>query len=120
MATMTVVGDKLVVNIEGLDKLWALKGSLTFPLSHVRGATHDPGLGWGVRGFKLSGARVPGVITAGRFRQNGEPVFWDVRDPSQAVVVRLTDERYAQLVIQVDDPRGTVEQIQAAVTDEAP
>jgi hypothetical protein len=32
-------------------------------------------------------------------------VFWDVHDPAGAVVIHLADERYARLVIGVDDPK---------------
>jgi hypothetical protein len=31
-------------------------------------------------------------------------VFWDVHDPEKTVVIHLKDERYARLVIEVDDP----------------
>ena len=44
MALVHIDGDDLVVVIEGLDKLWALKSSLTIPLANVRGATADPGI----------------------------------------------------------------------------
>jgi hypothetical protein len=53
-----------------------------------------------------------GVITAGTFYQEGERVFWDVHDPEKTVVIQLGDERYARLVIEVDDPRATVAAIQ--------
>ncbi|MEU7854512.1 hypothetical protein [Nonomuraea sp. NPDC049141] len=44
MAYLHVDGDTLVVEIEGLDKLWALKSRLTIPLANIRGATADPGM----------------------------------------------------------------------------
>ena len=31
-------------------------------------------------------------------------MFWDVHDPEKTVVIRLKDERYARLVIEVEDP----------------
>ena len=37
---------------------------------------------------------MPGVLTAGTFRQEGERIFWDVHDGTNAVVVAL--EHYAQ------------------------
>ena len=43
MATISVQGQDLVVEMNGLDKLWSLKSKLTIPLAHVRGATVDPG-----------------------------------------------------------------------------
>ena len=58
---------------------------------------------------------MPGVITAGTFYQEGERVFWDVHDPEKTVVIRLKDERYARLVIEVEDPLATVAAIQEAL-----
>ncbi|MDT0446436.1 hypothetical protein [Streptomyces johnsoniae] len=115
MALIRIDGDDLVVVIEGLDKLWSFKGSLTIPLANVRGATADPGIATEPKGIRAPGSHIPGVITAGTFHQDGETVFWDVKDPSKAVVVELADEKYARLVLQVDDPRATVALVENAL-----
>lgn len=39
MARVTVENDVLRVELEGLQKIWALRGAITVPLVHVRGAT---------------------------------------------------------------------------------
>ena len=114
MARINIEGDTLVVRVEGLDKLWALKSRLDIPLVNVRGATLDPGIVSEPKGLRGPGTNVRGVITAGTFRTEGERVFWDVRDSAKAVVIELTDERYTRLVIEVDDPRETVERIERA------
>ena len=101
MARVEVVGDQLSVQIEGMDKLWTFKSRLEIPLAHVTDAEADPEVGKGWRG---PGAQVPGVIVAGTFHHQGDRVFWDVHDPAKAVVIHLADERYARLVIGVDDP----------------
>lgn len=115
MAQVHIDGDRLVVAIEGLDKLWSLKSRLEIPLANVRGATADPGMVREPKGLRAPGTHVPGVITAGTFHIDGERVFWDVRDPAKAVVIELADERYARLVVEVDDPRDTVTRVEAAV-----
>ncbi|MFD5826084.1 hypothetical protein, partial [Lentzea sp. NPDC060358] len=104
MAVISVQGQDLVVEMEGMDKLWALKSRLTIPLAHVRGATVDPGILGEPKGLRAPGTHVPGVITAGTFHQDGEKVFWAVRDARKAVVVELSDERYTRLVVEVDEP----------------
>lgn len=114
MARIEIDGDHIVVTIEGLDRLWALKSRLTIPLANVRGATADPGVIKEPKGVRAPGAHVPGVITAGTFHLDGERVFWDVHDPAQAVVIELADERYARLVVQVDDPRAAVALVENA------
>ncbi|MBZ6227425.1 hypothetical protein [Streptomyces olivaceus] len=115
MALIRIDGDDLVVVIEGFDKLWAFKGSLTIPLANVRGVTADPGIAADPKGIRAPGSHVPGVITAGTFHQDGEKVFWDVRDASKTVVIELADERYARLVLQVDDPRAAVALVEKAL-----
>lgn len=112
MARISVEGKDLVVEVEGMDRLWSLKSRLTIPLAHVCGATADPGIVGDGQGMKLGGARIPGVIVAGTFRQDGERVFWDVHDKAKAVVIELQDDRYARLVVEVADPRATVELVE--------
>lgn len=116
MAHLHVDGDTLVVEIEGLDKLWALKSRLTIPLSNVRGATADPGVIKTPKRIRAPGTNIPGVITAGTFHIEGERIFRDVHDPSKAVVIELADERYARLVIQVDNPQTTVDLVESHIT----
>ncbi|MBL7257677.1 hypothetical protein [Paractinoplanes lichenicola] len=108
MADVRIDGADLIVELSGLDKLWALKSSLTIPLANVRGATLDPGITREFKGVKTAGTHVPGVITAGSFRVDGERVFWDVRNPMKAVVIELRDEHYTRLIVQVEDPHATI------------
>jgi hypothetical protein len=114
MAHVGIDGDNLIVQIEGLDRLWALKSRLTIPLANVRGATADPGIAKDPKGIRAPGAYVPGVVTAGTFHIHGERVFWDVHDAAKAVVIELADERYTRLVVEVADPRATVELVERA------
>jgi hypothetical protein len=115
MARVSISGDELIVDVEGLDKLWALKSRLSIPVANVRGATADPGMTKQAFAVKVAGANVPGVITAGTFIVDGERVFWDVHDRKNAVVIELGDEKYARLVVEVDDPEVTVDLIEAAI-----
>ena len=112
MARIDIDGDALVVRMEGLDKIWALKSRIVVPLAHVRGATNDPGIVHGPKGFRAPGTHVPGVLVAGTFHREGERVFWNVRNPARAVVIELTGERYARLIVEVADPRATVELVE--------
>jgi hypothetical protein len=56
MAKISINGGNLVVGIEGLDKLWALKSQLVIPLANVRGATADPGIIKEPKGLRGPGA----------------------------------------------------------------
>lgn len=63
------------------------------------------------------GARhqIPHVITAGMFHQHGERVFWDVHRPERAVAIRLADESYQRLVVEVEDVDATIAAVRAAI-----
>jgi hypothetical protein len=102
-----------------MDRLWALKSRLEIPLYHVLGAEVDPQVAreWH-KGIRAAGTHVPGVLTAGTFYQEGERVFWDVHDPDKTVVIRLRDERYVRLVIEVENPPATATAIQGALGEE--
>ncbi|MFJ9517319.1 hypothetical protein ACIRPK_03460 [Kitasatospora sp. NPDC101801] len=115
MARVSVTGDTLTVEVEGLDRLWAVKSRIEIPLSNVRGATADPGIVREPKGLRAPGTHLPGVIVAGTFHRQGEKVFWDVRNPNLAVVIELSDEKYTRLVVEVADPRATVALIEQAL-----
>ena len=109
MVEVTVDGNRAVFQVEGLDKLWALRSSLEIPVEHILGAEHDPesvGRWW--HGLKLFGTDMPGLFAAGTFYYHGELVFWDVRHPERTVIVSLDHERYKKLIIEVADPESVV------------
>lgn len=116
MATISIDGGNLNIDVEGMDRLWALKSRLTIPIAHVRGVSGDPEITRRPRGWRGPGAYVPGVIAAGTFHKDGKKVFWDVHDNDKAVVIELEDEDYQRLVIEVDDPSATIELIERAIT----
>lgn len=116
MANISIDGTDLVVEMEALEKLWSFKSRLVIPLANVRGATADPGIAADPKGLRAPGTNVPGVVTAGTFHQDGERVFWNIRDGARAVVISLADERYARLVVEVDEPATTVALIERAVS----
>jgi hypothetical protein len=113
MVTITIVDEMLHVEVQGLDKLWALKGSLDIPLAHIRNARYDPEVarGWW-HGLRMPGTQLPGVITAGTFYQSGKKVFWDVHKPEKTVVIELQDDRYDELIVEVEDPDDAIRRIQ--------
>ena len=116
MVDLSLTDGKLVIRVEGADKFWALKSSLTIPAEHIAGVRADPeaARGW-YHGIKLPGTNLPGVLTAGTFIQHGERLFWDVHNPENTVVISLHDERYKALVVEVADPEAAVRLITGAM-----
>jgi hypothetical protein len=118
MTEVELARNALLVQVRGMDQLWALKSRLEIPQSNAVGAEVDPEVAVGWKDLRVPGIHVPRVITAGSFYQESERVFWDVHDPEKAVVIQLKEERYARLVIEVDDPYATAATIQKTLGEE--
>src|SRR5579859_4327540 len=116
MVRPEITADTLHLHVEGLDKLWAFKSELTIPLQHITSVRTDSQVTtkW-LHGLKWPGTSVPGVITAGTFYQDGKRIFWDVHHPDNTIVIDLHDERYNQLIVEVEDPQSAVKLIQDAL-----
>ena len=119
MVKVTTDSDTVVFEMQGWDKLWTLTGKLVIPLAHITSVEADPhpAMGW-FQGLKVAGTDIPNVYRAGFFMQDGNRVFWDVRHPEKTVVIGLNDERYAKLIIEVEDPEFVVHLLKASL-DEA-
>jgi len=117
---LTVENDKLVLEVQGWDKLWALKSRLETPLGNIRSVGADAAIarGWW-KGFRAPGTHLPGIIIAGTFYQHGKRIFWDVKDPKKTIVIELRDDRYDELIVEVADPPAVVEKIQKAMSGSA-
>jgi hypothetical protein len=116
MVTVTVQGDRVRFEVEGWDKLWALRSHLEIPLEHILAGRADPepARGWW-HGLRLPGTQIPGLLTAGSFYQSEGFVFFDVHDPERTVVIDLDHEHYKRLVIEVEDPTDVVRTLRTAM-----
>lgn len=109
---LTLTDTELIIEPVGLDKLWSFKGRLTIPWSHVRGATHDPGMREEPKGWRGPGLRV-GSKLSGTFHADGERQFWNVSGYENAVVIELSGEDYDRVVLSLDDPARRAAEINA-------
>lgn len=116
MVEISIENGLLVLDVQGSHKFWALKSRLEIPLLHIRSVQADPNpaMGW-FDGLKVAGTDIPNVFRAGLFWMDGERVFYDVRNPQNTIIIELADENYAKLIVEVEDPRSAVAQIQAAL-----
>lgn len=120
MTTVEIQDDQLVARIQGLDQVLALRSELSIPLTHVKGAAVRPPevrKRWrNPLRAHVPGTDMPYVVMAGSFLfLDGEHAFWDVHDPGRTVVIELDHERFAKLVLEVEDPQATVAAINAAI-----
>ena len=120
MTTVEIQDGRLIARIQGLDQVLAFKSELSIPLAHVKSAAESPP---DVRRrwrnplrIRLLGSDMPYVVMAGSFVfLDGEHAFWDVHDPDRTVVIELDHEKFAKLVLEVEDPRAAAAAINAAV-----
>ena len=120
--TLEVRGKTLVVNVNKRDKWSTYTPTLTIPLDRVMGAEADPEIErtmW--RGWAFGR---PGFWRSRIFGEDGghrapDPAvrFYNPRHScaDKAVVVRLRDEDYERLVVEVEDPEDAVGRINRAV-----
>lgn len=116
MVDLSIHEGKLILHVLGADKLWALKSTLEIPVEHITAIRADPEIarGW-LHGIRAPGTNIPGVITAGTFYQHGQRIFWDVHHAENTVVLSLRDERYNELIVEVENPQMAVQQISAVL-----
>lgn len=79
----------LTLHVRGGDKLWAFKNSLEIPLVPIASVRDDQDTAHGWRhGVRMPGTSIPGVITAGTSYRDGRPIFWDVHNSANIVIIR--------------------------------
>ena len=114
MTQVNIADGKLIVDVQGLHKLWALKSRLEFPLGHVAGVRRAAGVR--VKGIRLPGTYIPGLITAGTYYERHEKkAFWDVHNPEKAIAIELRDDRFTRVIVEVVNPDQTVKEIEGAI-----
>ncbi|HSC31848.1 MAG TPA: hypothetical protein VLD17_08990 [Gemmatimonadaceae bacterium] len=116
MVDVSVEGDRVRFDVDGWDKMWALKSRLEIPLAHITSVRVDPepARGWW-HGFRMPGTQIPGVLTAGTFYQHDGAVFYDVHDPEHTIVIELDHEHYRRLIVEVADPAAAVSLLEDAI-----
>jgi len=115
MNNVTITDSNLIVEPQGLDKVFSFKSKLTIPLIHVQGATFDPGFNQEPKGIRAPGLHIPGKW-AGTFILKGEKTFWNVSNATSTIVIRLIDEDFVQLVLTVENSKEIVDSINKAIS----
>ncbi len=121
MVIVSVEGDTLVLDVQGMHKLWALKSSLRIPLADIVSVRIDPERARGPHGLRFPGTHVPLVYFAGTAYQSDlRPDFWTVHDPDKAIVLQCRDTAaYDEIIVEVADPQHDVSLITRALAEVA-
>lgn len=66
----------------------------------------------GLKGIKkLAGSNIPGLISEGTFFDHGL-VFLDIHHPENTISIMLKDEKYKEIIIEVENPEENINSIQ--------
>ena len=109
MVSVTKKANNFHFEVEGLHKIWALKNQLIIPAPNVVKAYQDESELSGWKGWRMPGTHIPFLITAGTYYKNGERTFWDVVNQENSIIIKLKDERYQKLIIEVDNPAKVIQ-----------
>lgn len=117
MAEIEIKENDLIIKIEGLRKIFALKSELTVSLNKILGVTADEN-GWENKAkfpaLKVGGTGAPFYL-GGRFLEDGDKIFYDLKKGEEAIVLLLEDDEYSKVVIGVQDAESAVSQIERAL-----
>lgn len=108
--------DQITVTLSGLDQLFALKGRLDVPRSHItKVAVMDSTTVPSTPGtlLRAPGTRIPGLIRHGSYGKEPNREFWAVYRQRKVIVIEVTDWAYSKLIIGVRDPHSAARSIEA-------
>ena len=98
MNRLELKDDQVVISITGWDKLFSLKGEVTFPKSSVTSVyEYDKAISppW----LKNPGTAIPGIIMAGTFQNlEDRKEFWCTKFKGNTIVIDLDHEAYTRIV----------------------
>jgi hypothetical protein len=115
MAKLIVDGPNLVVALSWLEKLGALHRNVRVPLRAVRSVEAEPQPWYALRGVRLAGTGLPGVIALGTRYYKGGRDFAAIEPGRPAIRVELSDEApFGQLIVSVRDADATLAAIRGA------
>jgi hypothetical protein len=116
MASLVAEQGELVLRLSRREKLGALHGDVRVPLGAVERVSVSPTPFRELRGMRMPGAGLPGVIALGTWRSRGGKDFAALYRGKPGVIVELRDAPYGRLLVSGDD----AEAIAAAIRRGAP
>jgi len=112
MACLVVEGHDLVVRLNSVEKLGALHGSIRVPLDDVAAVQPSNAVWDELRGLRMPGTGLPGVIALGTWRFRGGKDFVAVYR-STGIVVTLANSEWNRLVVSSRVPHRICQEINA-------
>ncbi len=111
--------DRLVFELHGIDRILAVKRTISVPLKHVVSVSTER-VDWNLfKHLRVAGTAIPGVVKDGRFLTSEGLVFFEMHDPDKCITVSLSDEVYKKIVFEVEDKDSAAKMIEDAIKKQA-
>ncbi len=118
--TVTINGDKVVFELHGIDKILAIKSSITVPLRHIKSVSTEK-VDWKpLKHLKVAGSFMPGVVKDGRYLTSDGLMFFEMRHTNKCVTVILDNETYGKIIFEVDGKESIAKMINDAIAKQKP
>ena len=111
MARFVIEGSDLVLHLSPLEKFGGLHGDIRVPLTAVTSVATSRYAWSGLRGWRMAGLGIPGVIALGTWRHGNGYDFCAVRKARAGVSADVVHGRFSRLVVSVPD--GADPQVEA-------
>jgi hypothetical protein len=118
VARLAVDDGELVVRLRVSEKIWSFHGDVRVPLSSVRAVTAPEQTWVQLRGWRMAGVGIPGLVSLGTRRHGGGYDFTAVYRQRPAVQVDINGPpRWQRLLVSVgdgEDPTAEADRIATA------
>ncbi len=111
MSELAVSETDVTVRLSRWERIGAMRGDLVVPRTAVTGARAVP-VAWAeIRGLRAPGYGMPRHAAVGTWRHDGVKDFVSVRYGQPGLVIELTGQPFARLVVSDPDPAGALERL---------
>jgi len=118
--TVTINGDKVVFELHGIDKILAIKSSITVPLRHIKSVSTEK-VDWKpLKHLKVAGSFMPGVVKDGRYLTSDGLMFFEMRHTNKCITVILDNETYGKIIFEVDGKESIAKMTNDAIAKQKP
>jgi hypothetical protein len=114
-----VEGNSIIFQLQGIDKVLALKSQLRIPIEHIVDVSTERA-DWNIfNQLRVGGSAFPGILKDGRYFSRKEKgwLFYEMKDSNSCVTVSLKDERYKKIIFEVKDKEESANLIRQAMMD---
>lgn len=113
MASVEVRQGELIVTLTRLERLAALRGGIRVPLSAIQSVCADPAPWSSVRGIRVIGTGVPGMLAYGVRRMTGQgPDFAALHGRGPALRIECAPGApYSRIIVSVADAPSAAQEL---------